>query len=314
LATRWETPEDAGCLRAQALASLAMGILRWAHRSRQLTEAFTSHHKVLYNLGMTTSQPRILASNATSFEPWHVHFLENSRPRTLPWQDPYRLSVAERRLVSASIQQFQLGEWARGRGLLRRASALPSLATDPWFLPALELFIAEEQGHSNILGRFLDRESIPRLTGHWLDGVFRRLRKLAGLEACVTVLVTAEVLAIPFYQALRDATRSVLLRSICARILCDEAAHLNYQALTLGLIRRRLCERSRAARSFFHSLLLSGTACLLWQQHRMVFHAAGWDFRGFWTETQRQFARLDRQVRQVTLNRPTAKSDGLRLD
>ena len=27
--------------------------------------------------------------------------------------------------------------------------------------------------------------------------------------------------------------------SICVRILCDEAAQLNYQALTLGLVRRR---------------------------------------------------------------------------
>src|SRR5207245_9502874 len=111
--------------------------------------------------------------------------------------------------------------------------------------PSLELFIAEEQRHSAILGRFLDRERILRLTNHWLDSMFRRLRKLAGLEVCAMVLVTAEVLAVPFYQALRYATRSPLLRSICMRILCDEAAHLNYQALTLGLVRRPLCNKAR---------------------------------------------------------------------
>src|SRR5207248_1114771 len=121
-----------------------------------------------------------------------------------------------------------------GRGLMRRASSHPVLSVDAWFLPALELFIAEEQSHSRLLGDFLDREGIERLHHHWLNGIFRRLRKLAGLEACVTVLVTAEVLAIPFYQALRDATGSPLLRSICVRVLCDEVAHLNYQALTLG--------------------------------------------------------------------------------
>ena len=263
---------------------------------------------------MTTFHPPNLSSDATSFEAWHVHFLENVRTRPLPWQDPYCLSDAERRLVSASIQQFQLGEWARGRGLMRRAAAQPELARDPWFLPALALFVAEEQGHSNLLGRFLDREGIPRLTRNWLDGVFRRLRKLAGLEVCVTVLVTAELLAIPFYQALRESTCSLLLRAICVRILCDEAAHVNYQALTLGLLRRGLCDRSRTLRSFFHSTLLSGTALLLWQQHRLVFRASGWSFRRFWIESRRQFTRLQRQVRQVALNRPPAESGGLQLD
>src|SRR6266581_2244461 len=97
--------------------------------------------------------------------------------------------------------------------------------------------------------RLLGRERIPRLTNHWLDRIFRRLRKLAGLEACAAVLVTAEVLAIPFYQALRDATGSPLLRAICVRILCDEAAHLNYQALTIGMVRQPLSRNARAFRS-----------------------------------------------------------------
>ena len=88
------------------------------------------------------------------------------------------LTAGERRLVSRSIQQFQLGEWARGQGFRRRACLYPGFAADPWFLPALDLFIAEEQGHSSTLGRFLDHERIPRLAAHWLDRVFRRLRKL----------------------------------------------------------------------------------------------------------------------------------------
>src|SRR5262249_38189842 len=155
------------------------------------------------------------------YERWHRRFLDQcDRPMDLPWNDPYRLNAAERHIVGPSIQQFQLGEWARGRGFVRRASAHKGLGADPWFLPALELFIAEEQGHSRILGLFLDRERIPRLSSHWLDRVFRRLRKLAGLEACAMVLVTAEVLAVPFYSALRDATRSPLLRALCLRILC----------------------------------------------------------------------------------------------
>src|SRR5690242_16510096 len=117
------------------------------------------------------------------YERWRRHFLDNRDRRcALPWDDCYTLSAAERRLAGPSIQQFQLGEWARGRGLMKRASSHTAFAMDPWFLPALELFIAEEQGHSAMLGRFLDREGISRLGSHWLDGIFRRVRKLAGLE------------------------------------------------------------------------------------------------------------------------------------
>jgi hypothetical protein len=246
---------------------------------------------------------------SSPFERWHDHFLENGdRAGALPWHDSYQLTGAELRAVARSIQQFQLGEWARGRGFVRRAASHPVLAKDSWFVPTLRLFIEEEQEHSGILGSFLDREHIPRLTKHWLDEIFRRLRKLAGLEACATVLVTAEVLAIPFYQALRDATGSPLLRAICVRILCDEAAHLNYQALTLGLVRRPLPEKARALRSFCHASLFHVTALLLWQQHRAVFRAAGWDFRRYWRDARRTFAFLQFRIGQAD------SVDDLRLD
>ncbi len=241
----------------------------------------------------------LISSPADSpYARWHEHFFENrDRAGALPWQDSYELTLAERRAVSRSIQQFQLGEYARGRGFVRRASAHPALAADSWFVPSLRLFIQEEQEHSGILGRFLDRENIPRLTHHWMDKVFRRLRKLAGLEACATVLVTAEVLAIPFYQALRDATGSPLLRAICVRILCDEAKHLNYQALTIGLVRRGLSEKARAFRSLCHRTLFHTTAFLLWQEHRPVFRAAGWNFERFWRDARSTFEFLESRIR-----------------
>ena len=129
------------------------------------------------------------------------------------------------------------------------------------------------------------------------------------------VLVTAEVLAVPFYQALRDATRSHLLRSICIRILCDEAAHLDYQALTLGLVRRPLCNKARVIRFLFHSMLFHCTALLLWQQHHSVFRAAGWDSRRFWKESRRLFLRLQLGIEHVSRHPGCADlSDELRLD
>ena len=250
---------------------------------------------------MSAFSLRVPATIFSPYHPWYRHFLKNrDGSRSLPWHDPDPLSAADRRLVSRSIQQFQLDEWARGRGLLRRASSHAALTADPWFLPALKLFIAEEQEHSRILGRFLYREGIPQLENHWMDGISRRLWKLAGLDVSAMVLITAEVLAMPFYRALGDATRSYLLRSICRHILRDEAAHLSYQALTLGLVRRRLWEGGRIIRSLCHSALFHGTAVLLWQEHRRVFQAAGWGFRRFWGDSRREFIRLQLRIRQVS--------------
>src|SRR5258708_16538739 len=115
-----------------------------------------------------------VAVTATSpYERWYRHFLQNhDGPCALPWQDADRLSDAERRLVARPIQQFQLGEWAHGRGLVRPTSSHPLFAADPRFISVLELFIAEEPGHSRILGRFLDREGIPPLRAHSLARIF----------------------------------------------------------------------------------------------------------------------------------------------
>ena len=114
---------------------------------------------------------------ASHYERWHRHFRLNvDSPAALPWNDSYQLTSAERRSVVRSIQQFELGEWARGRGLKRRAQSHDALAGDPWFLPALELFIQEEQGHSGMLASFLGSPRHPG-PGNSLGG--RRLPAVA---------------------------------------------------------------------------------------------------------------------------------------
>jgi hypothetical protein len=239
----------------------------------------------------------VTGSLAGPYEVWRRHFLANrERDCLLEWDRSEPLSGAERLVVGRSIQQFQLGEWARGRGFLRRASRHPELGVQPEFVKSLELFIQEEQRHSLMLREFLEHERIPLLGGDAVDHVFRRLRKLAGLEVCVMVLVTAEVLAIPFYSALRGATNSRALKAICARILRDEAAHLKYQALTLGLMWRRLSRPARAMRYVAHSALFYAAAVVLWVQHRRVFRAARRDFHGFWKQARACFRWLEAQA------------------
>lgn len=211
---------------------------------------------------------------------WVRYSRANAAEPHLPWDDSYQLSGAERAVVIESIQQFQLGENAQGRRLLQRAASL-----DMEFVQALQLFIREEQRHSDLLGRFLLSQGERRLQRHWVHTIFRRLRGFAGLELRMRVLATAEVLAIPFYTALRDATGSPLLRSICCRILSEEAEHLRFQAFTFGRLGLGRSGLARAIGRGAHRGFLMATTLLVWIEHRLVFRAGGYSLRRVWRQS-----------------------------
>jgi hypothetical protein len=216
---------------------------------------------------------------------WRSLFSGKASP-SFPWSDEYLLTTSERELVGSSLQQFQLGEGSEGKGLKARARTSALATEDPDFLPALDLFIREEQRHSNDLGRFLDREGIPRLKHHWVDKAFRRARKLAGLELSLSVLVTAEIVAVPYYAALAGATGSPLLRAICIRILDDEMDHLRYQSHNLS--RLRLLRRWHAdfGEWMARSLLMFTALTIVWMEHHRLFRAGGYSWTRFRCECE----------------------------
>ena len=223
---------------------------------------------------------------------WVAYFHGNAAEPALPWEDSYRLSGAERAAVAASIQQFQLGENAGGSRLLKRAQAWASRSGDSAYETALRLFIQEEQRHSRTLRRFLEIHGIACLRRHWVHGAFRWVRCLAGLELCMRVLATAEVIAMPYYSALHDATGSPLLRAICDTILAEESAHLRFQAFTFRELHSRRAASVRKAVERVHRLFAFFTAVLVWFEHRPVFRAAGRSFRQLSEETLEFFESL----------------------
>jgi len=89
------------------------------------------------------------------------------------------------------------------------------------------------------------------------------------------VLATAEVVAIPYYTALRQATGSPLLRAICTRILEEERAHLRFQSFTFAKLASG-CVPLRQAICGLHRWFLVATAILVWVEHRFVFLAGGY--------------------------------------
>jgi hypothetical protein len=254
--------------------------------------------KVLYKtkpIGHNLFMRKVAHTNAcvTSYD-WVEYFYQNAPEPMLPWGDGVRLSAAEKRAVIASIQQFQLGESASGTRMLERAQRFSRATGDLGLIAALKLFVREEQRHSKILARFLQIESAPCLQKHWVHSVFRWVRGVAGLELCLKVLVTAEVLARPYYAALRDATDSPLLRSICELIFNEEGAHLRFQTFALNRFQNRHRRLTQGLIKMSHAVLLASTAALVWAEHQAVFRSAGRTFRQFWDETWREFQALYR--------------------
>jgi hypothetical protein len=204
----------------------------------------------------------------TKYSAWLHYFQHNSWSLPeFPWSNDAQLSPADRDLLALSLPQFQLGENSEGSGLLRRAARLdvPSLHS------AMQLFIREEQRHAAVLGRFLDQEQIPRLREHWVDALFRRLRSLAGFELMTIILTCAECIAVPYYTAVLEATPNPLLRAIAARILRDEAFHLEFQAENAALCSSLRSDAFRLLTCLAHLFLLAAACVGVYCLYRQLF-------------------------------------------
>jgi len=192
-----------------------------------------------------------------------------------------RLAEAEKSRIAASIATFQLGEQSEGRTLLRFAEEFGARHGCPDVARVTALFIREEQHHAAQLREFMTQHGLPLARRNWTDSVFRRVRKLAGFEASVTALVTAEMVGFVYYRALARATQNAHLRAICRQMCADEAIHLRYEAQLLRTLRGTRGPWLRAAVERAHRAFLGVTAGIVFREHRAVLEFAGHDARGF---------------------------------
>lgn len=171
------------------------------------------------------------------FEIWLNHFEHQARhPRCVSGlQDLLRPD--ERRLIAGSIATFQLGEQSEGRALLRAAQRFAEAGQIPALPRIFELFVREEQGHAALLRAFMEDNHIALKSSDWTDRVFRRVRRLAGLELYLHVLISAELIGIVFYRALEAATGCRRLRLLCRVLVSDELAHVGFESQLLLALR-----------------------------------------------------------------------------
>ena len=220
---------------------------------------------------------------------WIEHFKRSlSRPDIVDAASPNPLTPEEVDAIATSVAEFQLGESSEGRNLISAAYRYAKVSGDFDYVSALRLFIAEENRHAQELGRFLDSAGLPRASASWPDTVFRFLRRRAGLELSIVVLVTAEIIAKVYYAALREATGSPVLRRLCEQILRDERHHVIFQSQRVALLRARRSRLSVLIRVALHRFLLAGTCVVVWRKHGRAMRAGGLAFNTFWSATWRE--------------------------
>jgi hypothetical protein len=213
---------------------------------------------------------------------WLNHFEYHAEhPRCPPADLPDVLTQEERRLIASSIATFQLGENSQGGTLLQAAERFARAHQSPALVRIVELFIREEQRHAALLRAFMQDHRIPLRTTHWTDQVFRGVRRLAGLELYLCVLITAELIGNVYYRALGSATGCQRLRVLCRTLVADELVHVAFESQLLLDLRGARPHWMRGLIHLTHRAFFAATACVVWSTHRSLLRQTGYDARAF---------------------------------
>jgi hypothetical protein len=213
---------------------------------------------------------------------WLNHFEYHAeRPRRVPDGLGDELRPEERRLIARSIATFQLGEQSDGVRLLRTVDRFTAAHDAPQLARITELLVREQQRHAALLRDFMDDHGIAPKHHDWTDWVFRRLRALSGLELCLSVLITAELIGNVYYRALETVTDCQRLKVLCRTLVADELAHVGFASQLLLGLRARRSMAGRAAVRLAHRLLFAAAAGVVFIMHHRVLGRAGFSLMSF---------------------------------
>ncbi len=224
---------------------------------------------------------------------WCAHFLANvDRQLPIPWARGVHIAEPARSILIRSLQDFQLGESSEGRHGRARAEAYARRIGDAHYGEAVRLFFAEEGRHAAYLARFLKHAGADVIGHSWTDFVFRRARRLLGLETLLVLLLTAELIGEVYYRAIRSASDCPVLRAICAQLLRDERRHVHFHIERFGFLWAGRTRWSLRIRRTAWRTLLRATLLAVWVKHRRALRLGGYGFRRFRDEARRGLERV----------------------
>lgn len=237
-----------------------------------------------------------------NFSHWTAYFNYNKNNlMEINWDEKSRLTPHEKEDLQESIRQFQKGESSEGKYLFKKAKSYIADEHNQSYFDALKALIFEEHRHSKDLAKFLELEEIPKLRKHWLDDIFRAMRRPVPLEYSILVLLVAEIIAAVYYVALRDASKSKLLKQLCWQIIWDEEKHITFQSESLQVMFNRRGSIIKWINIAMFSTLMVGASVVVWFSHKKVFKRAG---MGFFSYTKSIFVEFFRSFMIVQSRMP----------
>jgi hypothetical protein len=234
---------------------------------------------------------------------WKNHFELNLTRKRIDWSIKPQITSEEKQNIIYSLKAWQLGETSDGSHLLAAARKYAAKVNDKEYPDAVKLFIKEEQKHGHNLGRYIDLIGEQRTTSDWGDTLFRKIRYYnTSMEIWTIAVLIVESAAQLFYQALQDATKCTLLKSICNDILIDEAHHIKFQTERLKVIFGNKSTYSRSISLALYQVLFFGTIHAIWFGHHKAFKAGGYSRKRF---MQLMHSKLFKVMHQIHLEERT---------
>ncbi len=213
--------------------------------------------------------------NRFHYREWVSYFENNDQKRLkVDFSKEKGLSDEEIALIFPSIRAFRKGEGSDGGHLMKTVEEWGC----PEYTEAMQWFVREENWHSSYLKQYMNYYQVEDMERSFLDHIFRSLRKLGGLKGEVTVLVTAEMIALTYYDALSKCTGSPALKAICRQMLHDELLHIMFQSYTLSHF------KNRPSDVLGRILLMEFTLLFVWCAFHNVYRAGGYGFVRFFRE------------------------------
>lgn len=225
-----------------------------------------------------------------TFANWLDHFQRNSAlhrelESEIDWNAPVLLSEREVKAFARSFQRFELGESGDGQRLRAKAAQ----EGDPIYLAALELLVQEEQKHSALFRRGLERINAPTLDAHWSDAAFTVLRRMLGLRTELGLFLIAETVAMGYFTALAEHAPDPVLRGIGRRIATDEQNHIRFQIDRLRQGFHRTPGAVRAVIGLIWGVIAAGAATVMVLDHGQALRACGLSPAKFWFQATGRF-------------------------
>ena len=243
---------------------------------------------------------------------WITFFQNNQINRPVPrWEAPLQVSAEVRPLLEQSLREFQLGDGG-GPASLIAWNVASYRDSQPGLGEVIDLWFAEEQEHSRLLGGLLSRFLVEPIPGHWSFSLFCFFRRWLGVKLELQILTLTELSSTAYYWLLLRHCEDAAVRDVCSLILRDEAGHLAFQSDRLSCSGapwdgwRRVFWKTQ----FWVSGVIA--ASVLWLSHGRCLKALGVSTARFYGEATRQFTRFLARLELRARAKVSAPDDALR--